>query len=195
MACLMASSILHSASHSLAPTVTATRRSHHVWSMVRWHANRRSPCWSWRNHWIAKWSTWRTDLRLSSSNTTSMRCPIELEAFVWATRNLLAIQRMEYISCSLEVWKLHKTVPNWLPGFVPDELHTGDSRYLVKLLSYVVLIHPRLNITNPESSRIGWRVGTWLILVWSRHSCWWWCLCVHLHLIHIICLKVLSLKY
>ena len=164
-----------------------------------WHTDMWSPWisrWSWRNHRIAKW---RSNLRLCSCNTPSMRCPIEFKTFVGATRNLFSVQRVKYISRSLKIWKFYETVSNGLPCFVSDELHACYRRNLVKLLSYMVLIHPWLDISDPKRSALSLStISSRLTLIWSWHSSasslslW---VRVHIHAIHIFCLKNLSFKY
>ena len=78
-----------------------------------------------------------------------MRCPIEFETFVGSARYLFAVQRMKNISCCLEVRKLYETVSNRLPCFISDQLHACYGGNLIKLLSDMVLIHPRLYISYP----------------------------------------------
>lgn len=168
------------------------RRSHTDWRSARisWRP--------WWNHWITKWGS---DLWLSSCNTTTMRCPIEFEAFVRATRYLFPVQRMKNIPGSLKVWKFNETVSYRLPSFISDQLHACYSGNLIKLLSDVVLIHPRLNISYPKSPTLCLRTLRSLIVLLIMFRPWhpdrglglsWR---VHVHTIHRFVEKVLSFKY
>ena len=178
----MTSTVIHSpAAHSLT-SVATTLRSHHSGSMMRRHTHGASCLTTLHNRVAVR----GTNLRLCSCYTSSMRCPVELEAFVRASRYLLAVERMKDIPRSLIVWKFYKSVSNRLSGFVPDELHTCHGGNLIELLGYVMLVHPWLDVSYPKCPALSLSSGSsWLILVLRRHPWCRGCRSVHLHAVHL----------
>ena len=84
-----------------------------------------------------------------------MRSPVELEE-PSGSRNRLAIEGLEYFLGRLPVGELNESVAHWLVfDLVADELHIGDSGYVFELISYVLLVHPGLNVANPKRSALG----------------------------------------
>jgi len=80
-----------------------------------------------------------------------MTCPVQFVAAL-GSRNISPIQIDIHIFSDFIVLEFYKTVPNWCTLLlVSDELDTGDARVRLEQALDVGVVHPRLNITNPES--------------------------------------------
>ena len=88
----------------------------------------------------------------SFGSTASVRGPIEFEVFVLGARNHLTVESCKDFFGGSEVLELDKTVPDGdLLLFIFYQLNTPDVGQVVEHVGHVLLVHPRLDVTDPES--------------------------------------------
>lgn len=81
--------------------------------------------------------------------------PVELEEAILTSGDTLTVQLDEHILRRLSVGKFDKAITKRRAlHLVADELDVGDRSNLVELLRDVVLLHPRLDVTDPERARL-----------------------------------------
>jgi hypothetical protein len=105
--------------------------------------------------------------RLDSSNSTSMRCPVEFKKSIFISRNSLPIQSVKYVSGCLMICKFDKTITNRISFlFISYKFYACYNCNIIELISNILFTHPCFNIPNPK-----WFTLTRIeILAWS--ICW-----------------------